>query len=128
MPGKVLVDSSAWTHVIRKNGRADVRERVEKLLFADQVVWCDIVRLELWAGVKGERERNILRQFDSQLPSVPITSAIWANSFRLVNLALLRGYHIAAHDFLIYSCAQLHGLQIEHLDGHYDLLGKIEPL
>lgn len=73
----VLVDTSSWIHFLRPGGDADVRDRVQRLLESGIVCWCPMVRLDLWNGAGGDREKRVLRQFERLIPELDINSAVW---------------------------------------------------
>lgn len=73
----ILIDSSAWIHFLRPDGDAEVRQRVLVALRAGMAARCPIVRLELWNGAGGDRERVALREFARVLPELPITADVW---------------------------------------------------
>ena len=66
----LLVDSSSWIHFLRPNGDPLVRARVEAALTSGDACWCPLVRLELWNGAAGDRDRRILRDFETVLPEL----------------------------------------------------------
>ena len=70
----ILVDSSSWIHMLRPNGDAAVRDRVTRALDAGEACWCPIIRLELWNGAGGDREKKVLRDFERLLPELAIES------------------------------------------------------
>jgi predicted nucleic acid-binding protein len=97
----ILVDTSSWIHFLRPDGDGDVRGRVESALRAGTARWCPLVRLELWNGAGGERERKVLREFERAGVTVPAT------------------------DILIAACAGHHGAQLEHADGDFDAIARV---
>ena len=76
----VLVDTSSWIHFLRPDGDRDVRARVESALRAGTARWCPLVRLELWNGAGGEREKKVLREFERVLPELAIDDAVWSGA------------------------------------------------
>ena len=48
-----LIDTSSWIEALRRSGRAEVRERVARLMSEGRAAWCDLVALELWNGARG---------------------------------------------------------------------------
>jgi len=67
-----LIDTSSWIHQMREQGDPVVRARVEALLRAGEAAWCAMVRLEIWAGIGDERERQALRAYEAVIPELPI--------------------------------------------------------
>jgi hypothetical protein len=64
------------------------------------------VRLELWNGAAGERDRKILRDFESVLPEIPIDDEAWASADELARRARATGISVPATDILIAACAR----------------------
>ncbi len=121
----MLVDSSAWVQSLRRKGDSDVRARVHKLLVSDRAAWCDVVRVELWNGVRGKKEHERLRDLDERLPRLPITDAVWEVPCQTARHARSCGVTVPSNDLVIFACAKTYGVPIEHVDKHYDLLQRL---
>jgi predicted nucleic acid-binding protein len=121
----VLVDTSAWTQALRKSGDAAVRARVQQLLIDQTAAWCDIVRLELWSGVRNDQERAGLQLLEASLPRLPIDDNVWNVAVDCASKARRAGLTTPANDLLIFACARRHSCRIEHNDHHFDLLAKL---
>lgn len=121
----ILVDSSSWIHFLRPNGDPAVRARVESALTAGEACWCPLVRLELWNGAAGERDRKILRDFESVLPELSIDDEVWAAADALARRARSSGVSVPATDILIAACARRHGAQLETTDADFALLRSV---
>ena len=120
-----LIDTSSWIHQMRAKGDPVVRVRVEALLRAGEAAWCDMVRLEIWAGVGNERDRRALREYEAVVPTLPIDAAVWHAARDLVSRARSAGKTVPASDILICACARQHGVAIEHADAHFDMLAGL---
>ena len=116
----VLVDTSSWIEALRKDGRGDVRERVEELLTEGEVVACDFVWLELWNGARGEKEKKRLREIEQTIPTVETTKETWQRACELARRCRGSGHTVPATDILIVAFALTHGLETEHCDSHFD--------
>lgn len=116
----VLVDSSSWIHMLRPDGDAKVRSRVEALLTAGEACWCPMVRLELWNGAGGERERKVLRDLERLLPELPIDAEVWKLAYDLARGLRVKGITVPNTDLLIAACAQHHEAELEHADSDFD--------
>lgn len=112
--------------MLRTDGDPQARARVEALLHAGTACWCPMVRLELWNGAKGDRDKKVLRDFQRLLPELPITEDVWAFAYTLAQKARARGTTAPASDVLIAACAQFHSVSLEHSDSDFDRLLKIE--
>jgi predicted nucleic acid-binding protein len=121
----LLIDTSSWIHLLRPNGDPAVRTRVERALQAGEACWCSMVRLELWNGAGGEREKKVLRDFERLLPELSIDHEVWRAAYDLARRARAAGVSIPATDLLIAACAKHHGAELEHSDTDFTHLGKI---
>ncbi len=121
----ILVDTSSWIHFLRPDGNVAIRARVERALKDGEACWCPMVRLELWNGAGGERERAVLRQFERVLESLPIDAAVWNLAQALARESRRRGVTVPATDLLIAACARHQAAGIEAADADFDLLAKI---
>ncbi len=120
-----LVDSSSWIHSLRPDGNADVRSRVERLLRGGEACWCPMVRLELWNGARGDREKRVLRDLEAQLPDLEITPQVWSRAYDVARRARQQGVTVPATDLLIAACAAEHGATVEHSDEHFEMIARL---
>lgn len=123
----VLVDTSAWIHFLRPDGDREVRTRVESALKAGTARWCQLVRLELWNGAGGERERKVLREFERLIPELAIDAATWNDACELARRCRAAGVTVPAADILISACARQHGAEVEHADADFDAIARVSP-
>jgi predicted nucleic acid-binding protein len=123
----VLIDTSSWIHLLRPNSDPEVRARVEHALRGGEACWCPIVRLELWNGAGGDREKKALRDFERLLPELGIDDAVWRGAYEFARKARSGGVSIPATDLLIYACAKHHKAHLEHSDSDFDQLEKLYP-
>ena len=123
----VLIDSSSWIHFLRPAGDADVRDRVAALLEAGTARWCPLVRLELWNGAGGEREKKVLREFEGRIPELEISDDVWEAAYDLARRCRGAGVTVPATDLLIHACARHHGAGIEHADSDFDQISEVDP-
>ncbi|MDE1922521.1 MAG: PIN domain-containing protein [Gammaproteobacteria bacterium] len=105
--------------MLRPNGDASVRDRVMRVLDAGDACWCPIIRLELWNGAGGDRDRRVLRDFDRLLPELGIDDAVWSGAFDLARRARSAGVSVPATDILIAACARHHQVALEHADADF---------
>ena len=102
-----------------------VRTRVEDALTTGEACWCALVRLELWNGASGERDRRILRDFESVLPELPIDDEVWTAAYELARCARAAGVSVPATDVLIMACARRHGAELETADADFERLTAV---
>ncbi|MFW5743488.1 MAG: PIN domain-containing protein [Spirochaetota bacterium] len=121
-----LVDTSSWIEQLRSDGDTTVRARVEALLQAGEAAWCSIVRLELWNGARGERERSAVRTMEMAVASLEIGPAVWDEAATLARAARQSGIIVPATDLLVAACSRCHGVPLEHSDRHFELIAGLE--
>jgi predicted nucleic acid-binding protein len=88
------------------------------LMTAGQAAWCDVVRLELWAGARGPHEKKALAHLGSTIQNLKIDDLVWQAAIKLAEKARDAGLNVPACDLIIVSCARRHGVPIEHCDKH----------
>jgi predicted nucleic acid-binding protein len=87
--------------------------------------WCALVRLELWNGAGGEREKKVLREFERLVPDLAIDAATWNDACDLARRCRAAGVTVPATDILIAACARQHGEDLEHADGDFDAIARV---
>jgi predicted nucleic acid-binding protein len=120
-----LVDTSAWIHSLRPDGDPAVAERVRAALESGEATWCAMVRLELWNGARGDREKKVLRDMEATLSDLPITDEVWQLAMQLAQQARAKGWTVPATDLLVAACAQHHEAGLEHADSHFDQIASL---
>jgi predicted nucleic acid-binding protein len=121
----ILVDSSSWIHFLRPEGDPAVRTRVQVALTQGEAAWCPLVRLELWNGAAGDRDRRILQDFESVLPELAIDAEVWTAAYALARRARSAGVSVPAADLLIAACARRHGARLETADADFERLAGV---
>jgi len=119
---QTLVDTSSWIHFLRADGDTATRDRVTALLEAGTARWCAQVRLELWNGARGDREKRVLREFEKVIPDLAITASVWDDAFAMARRCRTAGVTVPATDILISACADHHGAELEHADSDFSLI------
>jgi predicted nucleic acid-binding protein len=120
--GVLLVDTSSWIETLRVRGDVEVRERISGLVMDGTAAWCNIIRLELWQGVRGDREKAALRSLEQVVRNLQINDEVWTRSIELSQLARSNGLTVQAPDLLIVATAQHHRVAIDSCDAHFDRL------
>lgn len=120
-----LVDTSAWIEALRAEGNEEVRDRVRRLLASGDAVFCDLVLLELWNGVRGGAERRYLAALEEDLELLETTGAVWQRSRELARRCRERGRTVPATDLLIFACSEVHGCRLLHKDRHFDQIAEV---
>ena len=121
----ILIDTSVWIEGLRERGNPELKRRVHDLLKGNRACWMPMIRLELWNGARGEREKRALRDFEQVLPELEVTAEVWEIANDLARRARAAGLTVPAADLLIVACARYHGIEIESTDAHVAELGKL---
>ena len=83
-------------------------------------VFCDLVRLELWNGARGEGEIEYLASLERELETLPITAEVWERAREMARACRRTGVTVPVTDLLIAACAAHHGASLLHRDRHFD--------
>jgi predicted nucleic acid-binding protein len=121
----VLVDTSSWIETLRAGGDASVRQRVSALVLDGEAAWCDMIRLELWHGVRGARETRDLTDLEDVVVPLVIDEAVWRQAVALARRARSQGLTVQAPDLVIAATAQRHEVAVDSTDSHIDRLMKL---
>lgn len=120
-----LIDTSSWVEALRQKGDAEVRRRVQILLQGAEAAWCDLVRVELWNGLRGPAERKMMEQLEADITLLPTTDRVWEKSRELARRCRNQGLTVPATDLIIAACAWDHQVEIEHRDAHLTALSAL---
>lgn len=121
----VLIDSSLWIPSLRHAGSSEDLATVAERIRAGEAAWCAAVRLELWAGVRDDRERKAMSAFKKVVTDLPMSGAVWESAIELADKARRRGFTIPYPDLLIFACAQEHRVELLHRDRHFEMLATL---
>ena len=120
-----LIDTSSWVDTLRHDGDPAVRARVVALMREGSAAWCDMVRLELWNGLRGQAERKVMEELEADVHLLPTTDEVWAKTRLLAQRARAKGLTVPGADVLIAACAWTHGVEMEHDDQHLTALAAL---
>jgi predicted nucleic acid-binding protein len=84
-----------------------------------------MIRLELWNGAGGDRDKKVLRDFVRLLPELAIDDSVWNAAFDLSRRARSAGITVPATDILIAACARHHDVELEHADSDFSRLAEL---
>jgi predicted nucleic acid-binding protein len=118
------VDTSVWIFALRKEPVLQVRDRIDALLKEDAIITTGIIKLELLAGTKTEKEYKRLKSSLDALESIETDDQLWHNACEHGFKLRRRGLTVPATDILIASCALQTGAILLHADMHFDLIEK----
>ena len=123
----VLVDTSVWIAVFRRNKPIDLEQYVD----FDEVVTCLPVIQEVLQGFRHQADFLIARESMMALPTVeaPLHREVFLQAAELFRTARRQGITVrSCADCLIAVCALRNSLRVLHKDRDFRLLAKIAPL
>ena len=115
-----LIDTSAWIEALRKDGDASIRQKVGVLIASGEAAFCELVRLELWNGARGEQDKAKLADIEQAITNLPIDEETWKLAMDLARASRGSGLTIPCTDLVIGACARRHGATLLHRDSHLD--------
>ncbi len=109
---------------LRKDPLPAIRDRVDSLLKDEAVLTTGIVKLEILAGARTEKEYARLKARFDALDHVDTGDEVWQDAcdygFRLRR----KGLTIPSTDILIAACTIRAGAVLVHADVHFDSMAK----
>jgi predicted nucleic acid-binding protein len=119
---RFLVDTSVWIFALRKDPVPDIKNRIDSLLKEDTVLTTGMIKLEILAGARAEKEyRRLKSRFDA-LDSIETGDDLWRNACEHGFKLRRKGLTIPSTDVLIATCALQAGAILLHADAHFDLM------
>lgn len=87
----VLIDTSSWIDALRRDGDPAIKARVALLLREGTAAWCDMVRLELWNGLRGAAEKKQMENLEADVHHLATSDAVWTKARLLARRARASG-------------------------------------
>ncbi len=113
---KVVIDTSVWIDFFRETKRASA---VEQLIRADRAVTCGIVRAELIAGIRSERERRLLQQGLAGIDYLETNESTWRRAGELAAELRTRGHTLPMSDLIVAAIAIENDCLVYTKDSHF---------
>lgn len=123
----VLVDTSIWIDVFRRNRPLDL----ESIVDLEEVVTCLPVIQEVLQGFRDEAAYRIAREGFLSLPIVesPLSLPVLETAVDLYRTARRAGHTVRSSvDCLIAACALRNDLEVLHRDRDYAALARVSRL
>jgi predicted nucleic acid-binding protein len=119
-----LADKSALT---RRDTRPEVREALEPLLLAGEVVTCGIVDLELLFSATSRATYRSLAEALRGMPRAPLEEACVGRALQVQAMLAERSQHRAVPlpDLLVAACAESAGLTVLHYDTDFERIAEL---
>ncbi|OGL48781.1 MAG: hypothetical protein A2161_13320 [Candidatus Schekmanbacteria bacterium RBG_13_48_7] len=122
--GLVLIDTSSWIEALRRTGSKKIQDRVRELMLEGLAAWCDIIRVELWNGARGDYERKTIAELEEEIICLETTKEVWALARLLAQECRKKGITVPVSDLIISSCSLHYIVPLEHCDTHIKIILK----
>ena len=120
-----LIDTSAWILALRKGGSLHAQDEIGRLIAENRAATTGIVKLELLAGTKTEKEYTELKEDLNALIQLEITAKTWESASHLAYNLKRTGVTVPSADVLIMTIAVENGCNLIHADRHFDLMAEV---
>ena len=120
----VLVDTSVWIEMHRRDGRDDVKLGLQGLLDAFEATLCGPVEMEFLGGAR-PHERERLQAWCNILPYLRNDQTLWRKTATNFSLLRANGIHTPWNDVLIATVALRYNARIYAPDAHFPLMAPI---
>jgi predicted nucleic acid-binding protein len=118
----LVVDTSAWS----RQRHLKVAPHFRDTAWADLLVGCPVVALELLTTTRDTAEHALLAKRLSSLRQAPITQGVCAAALSASSeLASANHPRVPVADYLIAAAAAERGFGVLHYDHHYDALANV---
>lgn len=125
MNSLILIDSSVWVEVARKNGDESLKAQLAGLLRAGRTAMTWPVWVELHQGAKGRRDEENLNGWRNVSHWLDFDDACWSEAAKTARACLQSGVNVPFGDILVFACATRHGLQLLERDRHFAMIRKV---
>lgn len=127
---KVIVDTSVWSHVFRRNHLVDAPEALElrRLIKDFRATIISPIRQEILSGIPNARQFTTLRGLMSAFVDEPLVAEDYERAASFFNRCHAKGVQGSHVDFLICSVAASRGRPIFSTDKDFVGYAKVLPI
>lgn len=120
----VLIDTSAWIHVLRRDPVPALRDRLSFLVLENQAAVTEPIGFELLCGARSAQEADRLRTRLDSLHVFPFTEHDWVEAGLWAVALARKGVNAKSMDILISYKARRHQLALLHADTDFDRIAR----
>lgn len=119
----ILIDTSAWIEFLRDTG-STVCNLVDELL-SEEIVVCDVVRMEVLAGARDDSHLSSLRRLLARAETIPTLTTDYEDAAALYRQCRRRGETVRRLvDCLIAASAIRESVPVLHSDTDFEVLAR----
>ena len=116
-----LIDTSAWIEFLRRNGRADIKQRVAAILELGAAAYCGPIEFELLSGARDSEVPDIRAAFRFS-ERLDFPAACWQRAAQIERDLRARGVTIPRDDIFVAAAALHHRVSLYSSDPHFTLV------
>ena len=116
-----LIDTSAWIEFLRRNGRAEVKQRVAAYLDADEAAYCGPIEFELLSGAR-DNEMSDVGEALGFSERLDFSAACWQRAAQIERSLRAKGITIPRDDIFVAAAALHHRVPLYSCDPHFALM------
>jgi predicted nucleic acid-binding protein len=120
----VLIDTSVWVAVLRRQAQSEIASRVEEVLKKDLAAMAWPVWLELRQGTRGAADLARLESLKTLCHWLPFDDACWQLATEAACRCRQCGTPVPTGDLLVFAVAQHHSAELLAVDQHFDAIRK----
>jgi predicted nucleic acid-binding protein len=121
----LLLDNSAWAHLLGGTVPKDRAEEIAELMEADAIAVCLPFLLEAGYSARSAPDHKALMVRFNQLPAIAIDGEVERMALQAQRELAEIGHHrLAPMDVIIAACAHRAEAGVLHYDGDYDILAE----
>ncbi len=124
----VLFDSSLWIEILRKRGNESLKSEMEEVIKQERIVICGIVKIEVLQGVREKKEFKKLKKIFEGFPELTFDKESADIACEIAWKMRRRGNPQPLSDIIISAICLRYGLELWHLDYHFEEIAKIFPI
>jgi predicted nucleic acid-binding protein len=125
---KTIVDTSAWSAVLRRDKDSSLAPFISGLIVNGGVQMLGPIRQELLSGIRLREKFTQLRRQLEQFPDLPLDSQDYVSAAELFNVCRGKGVQGSAVDMLICAAAIRYKMQILTLDADFKRYARHIPI
>jgi predicted nucleic acid-binding protein len=124
MKNLVLIDSSVWIEIARKDGDLQTRYEVIELLEQRRAAMSWPIWMELHQGARGRREEENLRGWREVCHWLAFDDECWVQATSSARACQRAGVNVPSADILVYACSMRHKVGLKERDRHFAMIRK----
>lgn len=119
---KVLIDSSAWIHFLRRT--SGWHETVAAILKEDRALTCGLIMMEIFRGARSQKEKRLLEEYFYLLEYVDLSKQDYREAADLAMQLAKKGFIIKTVDLLISHLALKNKCSLLHDDSDFEMVAR----